>query len=270
VAYLLKKGAKVNLPANNRSKVMPLHSAVAKNDYAICQLLLENGADVNATQTQGVTALQSAAHRGNLELVQLLVENGADLEMETTEGKTALSFAEEDGHEVVANFLKNGFLLPGFGLLNLQELAPEYNAGVLINDNPISLDLYFETTIITKEKVALVKKILTNLSDYRTLIYAALVTDAADEDGITREYLNFHIEELAEHELKEIVEKASSERKRRKKVFKLLHLNRIGFYPNDAESYAIFDYTIGTELTDYVLVVAINRKDEIAAITMES
>ena len=64
VAYLLKKGAKVNIPANNPSKVMPLHSAVAKNDYTICQLLLTNGADVNATQMQGVTALQSAAHRG--------------------------------------------------------------------------------------------------------------------------------------------------------------------------------------------------------------
>ena len=270
VAYLLKKGAKVNIPASNPSKVMPLHSAVAKNDYAICQLLLENGADVNATQMQGVTALQSAAHRGNLALVQLLVENGADMEMETTEGKTALSFAKEDGHETVATFLKNAFHLPGFGLLVLNELDTEYNAGVLINDKPISLDLNFEATTISKEKLSLVKKVLTNLSDYRHLTHGALLEDAKDEDGITREYLAFHLEELAETELKALLNNVSSERKRRKRVFKLLHLNRIGFYPEDAENYAVFDYTIGTDLTDYVLVVAFNNKDEISFVTMES
>jgi len=263
VAYLLKKGAKVNIPANNPSKVMPLHSAVAKNDYAICQLLLANGAAVNATQMQGVTALQSAAHRGNLKLVQLLVANGADLDMETTEGKTALSFAAQDGHTEVVNYLKNAYVLPGFGVLNLNELVPEYNAGVLINGHPISLDLYFETTTITKEKLSLVKKILHHLSEYRQLTHGALLADAKDEDGITREYLEFHIEEFAENELKQLLEKVTSERKRRKKVFKLLRLTRIGFYPDEEQNYAVFDYTIGDELTDYLLVVGVNNKDKI-------
>lgn len=272
VAYLLKKGAKVNIPASNPSKVMPLHSAVAKNDYEICQLLLENGADVNATQMQGVTALQSAAHRGNLALVQLLVENGADLEMETSEGKTALSFAEEDGHEAVATFLKNAFHLPGFGLLNLNELATSYDAAVMINDNTVSLDLNFETATIPKTDLLLVKKILLNLSNYYRQTYAAIVEDAKDEDGITREYLDFHIDEFAENELKELLNQVSSERKRRKKVFKLMRLSRIGFYPHDGEGqgYAIFDYTIGEELTDYLLVVVINNQGEIVFVTMES
>lgn len=270
VAYLLKKGAEVNIPANNPSKVMPLHSAVAKNDIGICELLLKNGADVDAQQMQGVTALHSAAHRGNLALVQLLVEKGADINMSTIEGKTALSIAEEDGHTAVANFLENTYQLPGFGLLNLKELATEYNAGVLINNHPITLDLYFDTTTIPKEKLTLVSKILNNLSEYRQLTYQQLEVNAKDEDGITREYVDFHIEELAEKEWKKLLENITSERKRRKKVFKLLHLNRIGFYPNDDHHYATFDYTIGEDLTDYYLVVGISSNDEIAFITMES
>ncbi len=270
VKYLLKKGAKVNIPANNPSKVMPLHSAVAKNDYAICELLLKNGADVNATQMKGVTALQSAAHQGNLELVQLLVANGAEIDMETTEGKTALSFAEEDGHETVADFLKNAFPLPGFGMITLNNLEAEYEAGVLINDKAISLDLNFEATTIPRENLSLVKKILNNLPDYQRQTRAAIVEDAKDEDGITREYLEFHIEELLENELQELLGHISSQRKRRKKVFKLLQLNRIGFYPEAEQNHAVFDYTIGDELTDYLLVVVMNQNDKIEFITMES
>lgn len=106
VDYLLKKGAKVNVPATNPTKVMPLHSAVAKNDYAICELLINYGADVNARQTQGVTPLHSAAHRGNLKLVQLLVENGADISILTDEGESALSYAEKDEHKMVTDYLK--------------------------------------------------------------------------------------------------------------------------------------------------------------------
>ena len=106
VEYLLKKGAKVNIPAQNPSKVTPLHSAVARNDFNICQLLVENGADVNAQQTQGVTALHSAAHRGNLAIVKLLVENGADISLKMEDGSTALDYAEKDGHDVVIDYLK--------------------------------------------------------------------------------------------------------------------------------------------------------------------
>ena len=105
--YLIQKGAKVNLPATNPTRVMPLHSAVARNDFALCQLLVQNGADVNAKQTQGVTALHSAAHRGNMEIVRLLVTNGANVQATTEDGKTARSFAEQDEKQEVVDYLKS-------------------------------------------------------------------------------------------------------------------------------------------------------------------
>ena len=101
-------------------------------------------------------------------------------------------------------------------------------------------------------------------------MHAVIVEDAKDEEGITREYLEFHIEELQENELKDLLKQATSARKKRKKVFKLLHLTRIGFYPHDPQHYAVFDYTIGDDLTDNLLVVVINKEDEVEFITMES
>ncbi|OJJ20509.1 hypothetical protein BKI52_18815 [marine bacterium AO1-C] len=107
VAYLLEQKADSNLAANNASKVNALHAAVAYNDTALGQMLLENGAAVNQPQMQGVTALHSAAHRGNLALVKLLVQYGADWLVETDEGKTALDFAEEGKHQEVVGYLQS-------------------------------------------------------------------------------------------------------------------------------------------------------------------
>lgn len=107
VKYLIEQGAAVNIVAQNPSKVMPLHSAVARNDFEICQILVQNGADVNVAQIQGVTALHSAAHRGNLGIVKLLVENGAKVEAAMENGDTALIFAERDGHQEVLDYLKS-------------------------------------------------------------------------------------------------------------------------------------------------------------------
>ena len=103
---LLKNGADPNLAASNASKVNALHSAVAKENYELCKLLLEQGAKVNSTQMQNVTALHSAAHRGNLKMVQLLVDNGAEINLKMDNGDTAMSIAERENHKEIKNYLE--------------------------------------------------------------------------------------------------------------------------------------------------------------------
>jgi ankyrin repeat protein len=104
---LLENGADPNLQATNPSKVNALHSAVAKENYELCKLLIEYGVNVNATQMQNVTALHSAAHRGNLKVVKLLIESGADINLKMDNGDTAISIAERDGHQEVKVYLEN-------------------------------------------------------------------------------------------------------------------------------------------------------------------
>jgi len=104
---LLENGADPNMQATNPSKVNALHSAVAKENFELCKLLIEYGVNVNATQMQNVTALHSAAHRGNLKIVKLLVESGAETNYKMDNGDTALSIAERDGHQEVKLYLEN-------------------------------------------------------------------------------------------------------------------------------------------------------------------
>jgi uncharacterized protein len=98
-SYLIQRGADVNSVARNAMKVMPLHSAVARNQVKISELLLTNGANVNARQEGGFSPLHAAAQSGNLQMAELLLNHGADVNAKTDKGKTPLALTKEEGQE---------------------------------------------------------------------------------------------------------------------------------------------------------------------------
>ncbi len=57
-------------------------------------LCLELGADINATNSMGLTALLGAANRGSNEIIEFLVANGARLDVADVHGRTPLRWAE--------------------------------------------------------------------------------------------------------------------------------------------------------------------------------
>ena len=58
------------------------------------KLCLERGADSNAANSLGFTALHAAANRGWESIIQLLVDNGARLDAKDIAGRTPLVFAQ--------------------------------------------------------------------------------------------------------------------------------------------------------------------------------
>jgi len=67
----LDEGADIDA-TNNRYGVRPLHVAVIKGYVDVVRALLESGADVFATDTNGRTALHLACLRGHVEIVRIL------------------------------------------------------------------------------------------------------------------------------------------------------------------------------------------------------
>ena len=57
------------------------------------KVLLENGADMEATNINGTTALMFAAIYGRTEIVKMLLKHGADVESKNNTDSTALMFA---------------------------------------------------------------------------------------------------------------------------------------------------------------------------------
>lgn len=86
VKYIVET-LKCNIRAKDKRGISALHRASGSDNAVIVQLLLANGAPVNATDTEGWTALHHALAEGNLEIATLLLEAGADATIKSREGQ---------------------------------------------------------------------------------------------------------------------------------------------------------------------------------------
>jgi uncharacterized protein len=82
-----------------------LADAAEERDQSGIRALLEQHADVNAPQVDGMTALHWAAHYDDLETVQRLVRAGANVKAENRYGVTPLSLACTNGNAAMVELL---------------------------------------------------------------------------------------------------------------------------------------------------------------------
>ena len=67
-----------------------LVESVIYNDASTAKMLLDRGADPNATSSIGNSALIYAAEKGNMDIMEMLIEKGADLNYSGYQNETAL------------------------------------------------------------------------------------------------------------------------------------------------------------------------------------
>ena len=93
-----------------RAGIASVADAAMRGDTTALRSLLQNGADVNASQGDGMTGLHWAAVNGVAEMAQILIYAGANLEAVTRIADyTALHLAAKAGHDsVVAALLEAG------------------------------------------------------------------------------------------------------------------------------------------------------------------
>jgi 3-oxoacyl-[acyl-carrier protein] reductase len=90
VALLLDSGAGIN--SSDTNGLTPLMWAAIGGEAPMIRFLIERGVEVNAACNYGKTALMRAASYGRTEAVRLLLEHGADVHAKTEQGSTALDF----------------------------------------------------------------------------------------------------------------------------------------------------------------------------------
>lgn len=99
---LLDAGAKLDARSDSGSTPL-IRAAGSRND--VLPLLLERGADVNATTKNGWTALMVAAQVGNDDYVRALLARGANPRALNEDGEGAASLAAKGGHNRVLRTL---------------------------------------------------------------------------------------------------------------------------------------------------------------------
>ncbi|XP_014225797.1 uncharacterized protein LOC106651683 [Trichogramma pretiosum] len=78
VQQILSSGVDINAWDSETSKNTPLHWAACFGNKSVVQFLTENGSNVNAVNDCGATPLHEAVNRGDFEMCQILLISGAD------------------------------------------------------------------------------------------------------------------------------------------------------------------------------------------------
>jgi ankyrin repeat protein len=108
VRTLLENDASL-VDARDSDGSTPLHCAAWKGHANVVTLLLDNGADVNAKNTNdhwGDTPLHAAAHGNQRAAAEVLLARGADIHALNTFGRKPLDETEAHRATAVANLLK--------------------------------------------------------------------------------------------------------------------------------------------------------------------
>ena len=92
VEELIKRGADVEAKME-REELTPLHIACQKGSQVLSGILLDNGADINASTPEGLVPVHFAIQSGVAAVVTLLVDRGANLKVLTSSGRSAIHFA---------------------------------------------------------------------------------------------------------------------------------------------------------------------------------
>ncbi|MEM9482632.1 MAG: ankyrin repeat domain-containing protein [Cyanobacteria bacterium P01_F01_bin.116] len=94
VTTLLQQGIDPNLVYNTNTAL----TYAARDGFTeIASLLIEQGADVNWIDGEGVTPLILASFKGHMELVKLLLKHNADITVRDQWNRTALDYALRRG-----------------------------------------------------------------------------------------------------------------------------------------------------------------------------
>ncbi|KAK7071448.1 Protein tanc2, partial [Halocaridina rubra] len=102
---LLLAGASPDYPSEHIHNSPILGVCAHQGHTEMVALLIEFGADVNQTNSEGVTALGLAAARGHCDVVRLLVQADASLTMKDKQNQTPMVQAAAAGHLNVVGYL---------------------------------------------------------------------------------------------------------------------------------------------------------------------
>ena len=108
VRILIEYGADINASSMYGTPIFDASGGAYLKGGSVVRLLLKHGADINARNHDGQTPLHWAVKLNftKLEAVRLFLENGVDIEAKDNDGKTALQEAAKRGYDEVVELLR--------------------------------------------------------------------------------------------------------------------------------------------------------------------
>jgi len=163
------------------------------------------------------------------------------------------------------------YSLSHFGDIDPENLEEYYDVDIDFDGHKIQIDLNFEDIHIDSKRLDIAKRFIDNISEFDKQNKKYIEQDYADEDGDTvRTYVEHHLEDMDKDELSGLVDFDNAVTSPEIQLMNSLRLKRVGLYPDEESHFAVFDYSIGRELTQYLVVINIDENGNLDYLTMES
>jgi uncharacterized protein YbcC (UPF0753/DUF2309 family) len=159
--------------------------------------------------------------------------------------------------------------LPFFNEINADEITDYYEVDIEFEQRNIQLDLNFDETSIEPDRLLIVKSYLDDLSAIIDIAQKEIDNDFANGDEV-QEFLNFHTTEMDQDELDDLLKNADKSLSVDQQILSVVQLKRIGFYPEEEDEFAILDFVLHEEVSQYILIVKMSDSKTVDHITMES
>jgi len=163
------------------------------------------------------------------------------------------------------------YTLPYFGKLPTENLEEYYSVSIDFNGHEIQIDLNFENKNTETFQLDKVKSYLENIEKFNGLNKTYISDDYNDEEGDTvKFYIEHHLEEVGKDELSALINFDDPTLGPEQQLLKKIELVRVGLYPDSEDNFAILDYSIGENLTNYLVVINTDENGQLDYMTMES
>jgi hypothetical protein len=150
---------------------------------------------------------------------------------------------------------------------NLEE---EYEGSLMLRGKEVLLYLDVEGAWVEPYRLEAVKKMMSRLVSMDAENRLRLRNEYIDPGGtMVRYYLQYHLEKVWRRTLEKIIDFSNKEITPIDQLFRCLHLVRITFHPENEDVFAIFDYCIDIDCTEYVIVLNFNLQGNLQEMTME-
>lgn len=161
--------------------------------------------------------------------------------------------------------------LPYFGQLDMNSLKDYYESSTTVNGQEINIDLNFDNSSSDKLKMSTIKSVLENIEKFDNQNKFYIEEDYKNVKGDTvKSYIENHLGQFDKDELDRLIDKTDTTNNPEIQLLKKLKLVRLGLYPDNEKYLTTFDYSIGKNITQYLVVITTDKDGNLNYITIES
>jgi hypothetical protein len=146
-----------------------------------------------------------------------------------------------------------------------------WEATMSFADRDVVLDLTIEGTDLSPATLKDVLRRADDLAALDKLAAAAIRRDAKDgEDAAAGMYVHHHLEELPDAHLEQLFGTSDREQITPETLLSRLFIVRVGLYPESDDGQILIDYSLGADVTSYLLCVSFDDAGKPTAVDFES